>query len=179
MGRNNPFPLRLCANFLRKFVSGKFVVVRGLRNESIETTFGSKETGRRGKSEVSQLVLLRGRREIGVGVAATLYERGRSSSLVDGAADFIRPLSSTRRNICLRSSPLCRLPATFRPTFCVAAACYAVEHDALYFHVSAVHASSTPTRMRAATLSRSSRVFQRGRRPPPSRLADFIGDFIG
>lgn len=178
MGRNNPFPLRLCANFLRKFVSGKFVV-RGLRNESIETTFGSKETGRRGKSEVSQLVLLRGRREIGVGVAATLYERGRSSSLVDGAADFIRPLSSTRWNICLRSSPLCRLPATFCPTFCVAAACYAVEHDALYFHVSAVHASSTPTRMRAATLSRSSRVFQRGRRPPPSRLSRTIGDFIG
>lgn len=32
-----PFPL--AADFLRKFVSGKFVV-RGLRNEFIETTFG-------------------------------------------------------------------------------------------------------------------------------------------
>lgn len=76
----------------------------------------AKETGRRKESEVSQLVLLRGRREIGVGVVATSDERGRSS--LDGAADFIRPLSSTARNICLR---LRLFVGHFCSAFCVAA----------------------------------------------------------
>lgn len=65
---------------------------------------------------MSQLVLLRGRREIGVGVVATSDERGRSS--LDGAADFIRPLSSTARNICLR---LRLFVGHFCSAFCVAA----------------------------------------------------------
>lgn len=74
------------------------------------------------------------RREIGVGVVATLDERGRSS--LDGAAaDFIRPLSSTtRRNICLRLR-LFAVPATLLPDLLPATRpaglCYAVEHDTL------------------------------------------------
>lgn len=95
----------------------------------------AKETWAEERERGEPISFIKGeRREIGVGVVATLDERGRSS--LDGAAaDFIRPLSSTtRRNICLRLR-LFAVPATLLPDLLPATRpaglCYAVEHDTL------------------------------------------------
>lgn len=128
--RNNPFPLR------RPIPCANFVVRNGVHVFETTWTWRRRKLGRRKESEVSQLVLLRGREEKSAW-ASWLDERGRSS--LDGAAaaaaDFIRPLSSTtRRNICLRLR-LFAVPATLLPDLLPATRpaglCYAVEHDTL------------------------------------------------